>query len=182
MLVVWGSFRYFVHLPEVIEELWFKPVIWLVPLFWWQLSMNDRVKMFGKRGIASCLWGVFFGAMYFVLVRRFSSIGLRGEENLRGIVLATAITEELAFSGFVAGYLEKIQKGKWVNLLIVGLMVAMIRMPILLFVYKLGMLELFGVFLFSGASGIINAWIRVETGSVAGSVLARMGLNLAALG
>jgi len=182
ILIVWGSFRYLVRLPEVIEELWFKPVIWLVPLFWWQFSLKEKVKMFEKGGIASCLLGICVGLMYFFLIRRFNIEGLGWKTDLLGVVVATAVTEELTFSGFIAGYLEKIQKGKWANLLIVGLMVAVIRLPILLFVYELGVGDLIGVVLFSGASGVINAWIRVETGNVAGSILARMGLNMAVLG
>ncbi len=138
--------------------------------------------MFGKGGVVSCLLGIGVGLMYFFLIRRFNIEGLGWKTDLLGVVLATAVTEELTFSGFVAGYLEKIQKGKWINLLIVGLMVAVIRLPILLFVYELGVGDLIGVVLFSGASGVINAWIRVETGNVAGSILARMGLNLAVLG
>ncbi len=116
------------------------------------------------------------------MVRRLNLLGIRWETSLLGIVLATAVTEELVFSGFVAGYLEKIQKGRLINLLIVGLMVAVIKMPILLFFYKLGMMDLSGVILFAWASGVINAWIRVETGNVSGSILARMGMNLAVLG
>ncbi|EKD53028.1 MAG: hypothetical protein ACD_61C00180G0004 [uncultured bacterium] len=183
LLFLWGSFRYFIRLPGVIEELWFKPMIWLVPLFWWQLSMKgSKVTLFDKHWLASALVGVVFGIVYFVLIKRFNLSGMTWHANLMGVALATAITEELTFSGFVTGYLEKIQRGKWVNLLIVGLMVVMIRIPILLFVYKLGVVELLGVFLFSGASGVINAWIRLETGNVTGSILARVGMNLAVLG
>ncbi len=122
------------------------------------------------------------GALYFGLIRRFNFNGKIGNLDMMGVALATAVTEELTFSGFVAGYLEKIQKGKWVNFLIVGLMVAVIRLPILLFVYGLGLGDLVGVILFAGASGVINAWIRVETGNVTGSILARLGMNLAVLG
>jgi len=183
LLLFWGSSRYFVRLPEAIEELWFKPIIWLVPLFWWQLSLKGgRVTIFGKRWSISTLVGFFFGILYFVLIKRFNLSGMKWEVNLIGVALATAVTEELTFSGFIAGYLEKIQKGKWVNLLIVGLMVAVIRLPILLFVYELGVGDLIGVVLFSGASGVINAWIRIETGNTTGSILARMGMNLAVLG
>ena len=182
LLIVWGSFRYFVRLPDVIEELWFKPLIWLVPLFWWGLSLSTKLVMFGKDWFRSVIWGVFVGALYFGLIRRFNFNGEIGNLDMMGVALATAVTEELTFSGFVAGYLEKIQKGKWVNFLIVGLMVAVIRLPILLFVYGLGLGDLVGVILFAGASGVINAWIRVETGNVTGSILARLGMNLAVLG
>ena len=154
-----------------------------MPLFWWQVSLKDkRVQMFGNRLRSSVLLGVIIGAGYFFLVRRLNLLVIRWETSLLGIVLATAVTEELVFSGFVAGYLEKIQKGRLINLLIVGLMVAVIKMPILLFFYKLGMMDLSGVILFAWASGVINAWIRVETGNVSGSILARMGMNLAVLG
>ena len=122
------------------------------------------------------------GIVYFVLIRRLDLSGIKFDINLIGMVLATAVTEELVFSGFAAGYLEKIQEGKAVNLLIIGLMVAIIKVPILLFVYRLGMQEMLGVILFTGASGVINAWIRVETGNVTGSILARVGMNLAVLG
>jgi len=183
LLICWGVFRYFVRLPEVIEELWFKPVIWLVPLFWWQLSMGtNKIKMFGSGPGFSSLLGVMMGIVYFVLIRRLDLSGIKFDINLIGMVLATAVTEELVFSGFAAGYLEKIQEGKAVNLLIIGLMVAIIKVPILLFVYRLGMQEMLGVILFTGASGVINAWIRVETGNVTGSILARVGMNLAVLG
>ncbi len=182
LLIVWGCFRYFVRLPEVIEELWFKPVIWLIPLFWWGVSMKEKINMFGKKGLSSILMGILVGIIYFVLVRKFDLVGLEINMDVFGVVLATAVTEELTFSGFLAGYLEKIQKGSWMNLVIIGVMVAVIKLPILLLVYKLGAPEVAGVMMFSGASGMINAWIRVKTGNVTGSILARMGMNLAVLG
>jgi hypothetical protein len=171
-----------VRLPEVIEELWFKPVLWLIPLFWWNLALKERIVTFGKKWGESLLLGLVVGVFYF-LILRFRGLGsFRFDLNLVGVALATAVTEELAFSGFVAGYLEKIRKGKVFNLVIVGLMTAVIRLPILLFVYKANGGEILGVLLVALASGAINAWIRVRSGNVAGSILARLGMNLAALG
>jgi membrane protease YdiL (CAAX protease family) len=179
---VWGSFRYFIRLPEVIEELWFKPVLWLVPLFWWNLALKEKVVMFGKKWVTSLVLGLIVGTAYFLLLK-YKNLGVfQFDFNLLGVVLATAVTEELTFSGFVAGYLEKIRKGKILNLVIVGLMTAIIRLPILFFVYKVTGEELIGVLLVALASGAINAWIRVKSGNVAGSILARLGMNLAALG
>jgi hypothetical protein len=171
-----------VRLPEVIEELWFKPVLWLVPLFWWNLALKEKIVMFGKKWGMSLILGAVVGVVYF-LILKFRGIGsFRVDPNLIGVALATAVTEELTFSGFVAGYLEKMQKGKWLNFLIVGGMAAVIRLPILLFVYQATGVEVTGVLLVALASGMINAWIRVRSGNVAGSVLARLGMNLAALG
>jgi hypothetical protein len=171
-----------VRLPEVVEELWFKPVLWLIPLFWWNLSFKEKIVMFGKKWGESLLYGLGVGIVYFLILkyRNLSSIQL--DLNLAGVALATAVTEELTFSGFVAGYLEKIRRGKWFNLVIVGLMAAVIRLPILYFVYQAAGKEIFGVVLVALASGVINAWIRVRSGNVTGSILARLGMNLAALG
>lgn len=182
LVLMWGSFRYFIRLPEVVEELWFKPVLWLIPLFWWNLALREKVVMFGKKWGQSLLLGLMVGVFYF-LILKFKSLGsFQVDFNLMGIAFATAVTEELTFSGFVAGYLEKIRRGKMFNLIMVGLMTAVIRLPILLFVYQATREEILGVMLVALASGVINAWIRVRSGNVAGSVLARLGMNLAALG
>ena len=181
LLLAWGSFRYFVRLPEVIDELWFKPLLWLVPLFWWNLAMKEKVVMFGKQKPLSLVLGVLVGVAYFLLLKYGNWRTFELDVNILGVAVATAVTEELVFSGFVAGYLEKIRSGKWINLLIVGLMTAVIRLPILLFVYQANLNEVIGVLLVVFASGVINAWIRVKTGDVTGSIVARLGMNLASL-
>jgi hypothetical protein len=182
LILAWGSFRYFVRLPEVLEELWFKPVLWLVPLFWWNLALKEKVVMFGKKWLLSVVLGVAVGAGYYLLFKLNSFTGFHFDLNLIGVALATAVTEELTFSGFVTGYLQKIRKGKLFSLAIVGFMAALIRLPILFFVYQASGNEILGVLLVALASGVINAWIRLRSGSVAGSILARLGMNLAALG
>ncbi len=182
LVLVWGSFRYFIRLPEVVEELWFKPVLWLIPLFWWNLALKEKIVMFGKKWGQSLILGLIAGVFYF-LILKFRNLGsFQFDFNLIGIAFATAVTEELTLSGFIAGYLEKIRRGKMFNLVMVGLMTAVIRLPILLFVYQATGSEILGAMLVALASGVINAWIRVRSGNVAGSVLARLGMNLATLG
>jgi membrane protease YdiL (CAAX protease family) len=167
----------------VIEELWFKPVVWLVPIFWWNLALKEKIVMFGKEWFKSVVWGVVVGFLYFAILKYRTLGNFQFDINMLSIALATAMVEELTFSGFVAGYLEKMRKkNKWVNLVIVGLMTAVIRLPILLFVYQAGLGEILGVVLIAFTSGMINAWIRVRTGNVAGSVVARLGMNMVALG
>lgn len=182
LILVWGSFRYFIHLPEVIEELWFKPILWLTPLFWWNLALKNKVNVFNNKWIETCLWGLGLALLYWVVVRKLN-IGLPvlGWEII-GVSMATAITEELTFSGFIMGYLERYAKGNILNAVLVGIMAAVIRLPIIVFVYKLDWISIFGVLLIAGASGMMNAWIRQRTGNVAGSIIARVGLNLALLG
>ena len=57
----------------------------------------------------------------------------------------------------------------------------LVHLPISLFVYRSGGLDLMGqVFLIGGVAGI-NGWLRQKTDNVISSVLARLGLMLAVL-
>lgn len=156
----------------------------MVPLFWWSLSFRakDRINMFGEKWLSSIGLGIIVGLIYFVTLRKLNITNMYVTPNLIGVVMATAVTEELVFSGFVAGYLEKINKGKLANLVLVAIMAAVLRLPILLFVFRVDVTQIFGVLLFTLATAGINAWIRINTNNVLGSIIARMGVGLALLG
>lgn len=182
LFLIWGSFRYFIHLPDAIVELWFKPVIWLTPLFWWNLSLKKKVEMFNNKWLETSMWGLGMAMVYWLLIRRLNiGVPLIGWDVL-GIAIATAITEELVFSGFIMGYLERFSAGNYMNTILTGLMAAVIRLPILIFVYKLTPVAIIGVLVLAGASTMINSWIRQRTKNVIGSIIARVGMNLALLG
>ena len=122
-------------------------------------------------------------ALFYWLIIRRLNFGIPSISwDIFGIAIATAITEEVTFSGFIMGYLERFTKGNFMNAVLTGFMAAIIRLPIVLFVYKLSPVAVLGVLLLAGASGMINAWIRQRTNNVTGSIIARVGLNLALLG
>ena len=68
------------------------------------------------------------------------------------------------------------------NLFLVGLMAAIVRLPIVVFVFRLNFMTSIGVLVLVWSSSMINAWIRQRTGNVTGSIIARVALNLALLG
>lgn len=182
LLLVWGSFRYWVRLPEVVEELWFKPVIWLLPLFWWRISLGKKMKLFGDRWLLSGGLGVLVGLFYFGLLKIMGAIGqMDWGLNLLGVVLATAVVEELTFSGFVLGFLDRFSKRRYVNLLTVGLMVAGIHLPINIFVYGAEGRELLGAMVWIFSVAVVGGLIRQKTGNVVGSIIARFMLMLLVL-
>lgn len=176
----WGSFRYFIKLPDVVEELWFKPMIWLVPLFWWNMALKKKVDMFENTWIETSTWGLGMALVYWII---FSQLRIpMVSVEVIGVAVATAIVEELVFSGFIAGYLERFSKGNWRNLLLTGSMAGVMRLPIATFVFKLSPLATLGVFLLAFSTTMIHAWIRQKTGNVTGGIIARIGMNLAILG
>ncbi len=182
LLVVWGGFRYFFNFPGAIEELWIKPVIWLIPLFWWNIYLKkERVLFFEGGAVKSLLMGGFVGMFYWLIVRQSASLPSMNLDLL-GVALATSIVEELAFSGFVLGYLQK--KGafsKNMLVFVLGGLVALSRLPILLFDYKLPFAQIMYVCLFVFAASMINGLIRLKSGNVIGSIVARFALNIATL-
>jgi hypothetical protein len=38
ILLAWGLYRYFVHLPEWADEFIFKPLVFVVPVIWYVLK------------------------------------------------------------------------------------------------------------------------------------------------
>jgi len=176
---VWGSFRYFIKLPEVIEELWFKPVIWLVPLFWWNMALKKRVEMFSNSWVETCSWGLGVSLVYWLIFSQFRIPNVT--LNVMGIALATAIVEELAFNGFVLGYLERYAKGSWWNLFLTGSMAGVLRLPIATFVFGLSPVATLGVVLLAASTTAVHGFIRQRTGNVTGGIIARVGMNLVVL-
>ena len=179
LFFVWGSFRYLIKLPDVIEELWFKPIIWLVPLFWWNISLKKKVVFFENQWVETVVWGMGIALLYWLLFSRWKVP--RVNLDVLGVAMATAIVEEITFSGFLSGYLERFYKNSWWNLLLTGSMAGVMRLPIATFVYRLSPVMTMGVVLLTIATTVIHAWIRQKTGNVVGSIIARVGMNLAIL-
>jgi len=88
--------------------------------------------------------------------------------------MATSVTEEMVFSGFIAKYLEKYKMNMANIISLVGLLAAVIRLPILIFVFHLSGMSIFWPLLLSGMVAIINSWVRLATNNVMGSIVSRM--------
>jgi len=182
LLLIWGSFRYWISLPEVIEELWFKPVIWLMPWLWWYLAKKGKPELFeGKLGRA-IIWGLLVGGIYFLtvfLLRRDLRIGW--SIDIFGLSLVTAMVEETTMSGLFLGLWDEEWGKKVGHLLGVMILVVLVHLPINIFVYKLAGVDLLGQVLLLGSVAGLNGWLRRKSGNVISPILARWGLMLAVL-
>ncbi len=179
LILVWGLVRRFVVLPEVIEELWLKPIIWLVPLMLWNFSLKKRIVMLDSvNWVKSLFFGLMVGVFYVFALNgfRFDSINL--EANYFGIALSVAMTEEIVFSGFIFGFLTKHKKNKLQALVLTSVLAACSHVPMMLFGYSLDTRELLPALLFVFGYSLINISIRAVTGNVLGSIVARALLVL----
>ncbi len=180
LLIVWGGVRYFFRLPEAIEELWIKPVIWLTPIFIWNSFLKSRVRFWAGDMKKSVSWGLALGIFYWLITGGYKTVNLVGLD-LVAIAFSTAVVEELVFSGFILSLLTKLGYSANLSLLLTGVLVVVERLPIMLFVYDTSLLTMIVSLVFVFSYAVINGFVYLRTGNLAGSVVARWALNLSLL-
>lgn len=180
LVVVWGAFRFLFDFSAVVEELWFKPVIWLVPIFWWNESLHKRVGFFDGVLVNSVFFGLVLGMFYVAIVGKWSLLS-NFNFDLFGVAMVTAVVEELALTGFVLKYLLNNNYTENVSVFVTGLVTATLRLPILFFDLRLNPKELFFVCVFVFATAVLGGLVRAKTNNVSGSIVARFILNLTTL-
>ena len=182
LLLVWGSFRWWVRLPEVIEELWFKPVIWLMPWFWWYLAKKGSPRLFKGDRMKAIIWGLGAGLIYFLMVFWLrQDLRLGWSWDMLGLSVTTVVVEELAMSGLFLGLWDEEWGKKMSHVWGTMLFVVVIHLPINLFIYRFGGMDLWGQILLVGGVAGINGWLRQKSDNVISPILARLGLMLAIL-
>lgn len=181
LLIAWGMFRYFVSLPEVVTELWFKPIIWLVPLSWWRFALKGEPKLFAGKAGPALGWGLLGGLIYFVALRLLTISGLSLDLDRIGIAGVTAVVEELTFAGVVLSVLLKETKREGMALALTGLAFAAIHLPRQVFVFNLNPTLLIGAFSLAFFVGLINGFLRLRSNNVLSAIVAHFVFLLLAL-
>lgn len=167
-------------MPEVIEELWLKPIVWLVPLMLWNFSIKKRIVVFeSKNWIGSVIFGLVVGGFYVFALNGFSLAKINVDINYIGIAMSVAMVEELVFSGIIFGGLASQFKSSVKAVLVTSIMAAVSHLPMMLFVYSMGVTTIIPSLLFVFGYSLINISIRATTKNVLGSMIARVLLILA---
>src|SRR4030065_1133457 len=133
LLIVWGFYRLlFFKFPEEVEEIIIKPLVWLVPVFILLRKEKLGLSSIGvtSKNIFSSVYlalalGVVFAVEGF-LINIIKYKGLDFSANIGNnpllwalaISLATAISEELTFRGYIFGRIwSALGSELWANLL-----------------------------------------------------------------
>lgn len=178
LLVVWGCYRLLFQLPEPIESFILKPLVWLLPLLWLLKKEGRSLKSLGinsERIFPTIYLSLILGAIFsfeglFVNYLKYGSLEFRafvGESNFFVLIfstLATAISEELAFRGYIFNRLLEFSKNEWSSNLITGLGWSIIHLPVAILDWQLSLyslsIYLLLVFLFSFAASFVFARTR----------------------
>lgn len=190
LLVVWGVFRLLFKLPVLLDELWFKPVLWLLPLYFFWYREGRVVKLFGGEWKRALLWGVGVGGFYLLVIKglKLARAGMGGVEGLEltswdlvGVGVVTAVTEEIVFSGYLFSKVMGIVKNVWTGMVINGVMFGLIHVPIGLFVYQYSGGEMTGFLLMVGLLAAANGYLMWRTKNVIAPIMAHWLWSLAVL-
>lgn len=185
IFVFWGLYRLIFRLPDYIEEIVLKPIVWLGPTFYIVFKIEKRdlsslgysVKNFGS----SLLRGLLLGFLFLLvglslnylkggvsLVQNFPSVNLFLPIFLLSFV--TAISEETVFRGYIMNRLSNILKNDFAANIISSFGFCLIHLPITIFVYHYvlpkSFIFLLLIFLSSLGSGLVFSWTKTIWASI----------------
>ncbi|OGM19882.1 hypothetical protein A2686_01410 [Candidatus Woesebacteria bacterium RIFCSPHIGHO2_01_FULL_38_10] len=185
LLVVWGFYRVLFKLPEEVEELVIKPLVWLTPLYFFLkkerlglTSLGITFKNLFPAIYLSLILGIIFaieGIMVnFVRYEELDFSANIGKNPLLialGLSLATAISEEISFRGYLFARIWHILKNEWKANLLLSFFWGIIHIPISLFWWKLDFTELTGYIILTIFFGIGSSFVFARTKNVFSSIL-----------
>jgi len=172
-------------LPDNVEELVVKPIIWLVPIFYLTIKEKFPLSSLGitfKNLFPSIYLSLGLGAIFVfeAVLTNFLKYGhLNFAANIGttpilaslGISFATAFSEETAFRGYIFGRLSHALKDEWAANITSTIIWTVVHIPIAFFVWKLDLASAIIYLILTAAFGVGSAFIFGRTKNVFGSVL-----------
>jgi len=185
LLVVWGFYRMLVMFPTEVDELAFKPIIWLLPLYFILKKEKAGINSLGitlKNLFPAIYFSLFLGTFfavegYIVNVLKYKGSDFSaniGENPLYlalGISLATAISEEVAFRGYLLNRAILIFKSETKGIIANTLLWVLIHLPISIFWWKFNFGENLGFLLLTAIYGVGSSFVFLRTRNVISSIL-----------
>lgn len=183
LLLIWGVFRLTVRLPLLVEELWFKPVIWGLPLLSIWYAEKKKASFFSGNVFKALGGGLGLGAAYMLLIFlvsviqgggvKFNELGAEslGFTDLLGIGLATAVVEEMVFAGYLLSRIRTLFASFWPAGMITSFLFMGIHVPIGVFIYQYTNMELASFLLLVGVVSLGHYWVMDKTKHVAGPIM-----------
>lgn len=186
LLIVWGFYRFLFQLPENIEELVIKPIVWLVPVIYLLKKEGEGLESVGvtfKNFFPAIYFAFGLGVFFVMEAILINYVKYGGQFNFNanigtapllislGLSFATAFSEEIAFRGYIfTRILAGIKDVFWSNLL-TSIFWAMIHTPITFFVWKLDAASAVVYLFLTAVFGFGSAYVYSKTKNVFSSVL-----------
>lgn len=186
LLIVWGLYRFLFQLPETIEELFIKPVVWLVPLIYFLKKEGANLSSVGvttKNLFPATYFALGLGVFFLMEAVIVNFVKYGGSFNFGanigslpllssfGLSFATAISEELSFRGYIFTRVWAVLKSEWISNLVTSLFWAAIHVPITFFVWKLNLSSALLYLFLTTLFGVGSSFVYARTKNIFSSVL-----------
>lgn len=186
LLIVWGFYRFLFQLPEQIEELFIKPVVWILPVLYLVKVERQTLESIGittKGLFPAVYYALGLGAFFVMEALIINFVKYGGQFNLGanignlpllpalGLSFATAISEELAFRGYIFTRVFNFIKNEIYANLLTSVFWAMIHVPITIFVWKLDFTAAVTYLVLTTIFGIGSAFVFARTKNIVSPIL-----------
>jgi len=185
LVIFWGFYRLLFKLPEEVEEVVIKPIMWLLPMFYLLRKEKADLSSIGlttKNFFPSIYFSVTLGFVFAVegfLINIVKYKGINFSANLASnsltsallISFITALSEELTFRGYIFGRIWHILKNElWANI-ITSFLWALVHIPIALFWWQLSLAGVLSFIFLTTIFGMASALIYARTKNIVSSIL-----------
>lgn len=185
LLIFWGFYRLLFQFPDWVEEIIIKPIIWLAPVIYLVKKEKASFETIGityKNLFPAIYSSLALGSLFtfeavivnFAKYGKFNFGANLGKETIMlsfAISIATAVSEEIVFRGYIFSRLWEGIGNEWKANLITSIGWTVIHIPITIFVTKLSppqaAIYLFLTFIF----GVGSTFIYARTKNIASSIL-----------
>ncbi len=186
LLIVWGFYRFLFQLPEPIEELFIKPVVWLLPVFYLLKKERQNLESLGittKNLFPAVYYAIGLGTFFVMEALIINFIKYGGQFNLGanigslpfltsfGLSFATAISEEITFRGYVFTRVWKFLGKEFPANLVTSIFWALIHVPITIFVWKLDLSASLIYLFLTTIFGVGSAFVYARTKNILSPIL-----------
>lgn len=185
LLVVWGCYRLIFKLPDILEEVLIKPLVWIIPVFYFVRNERKNLESIGItfRNLFQSVYAALALGSFFVIIAVLSNYIKYGKLNFGAnlgaesilvsflVSFATAISEEIVFRGYIFNRLWEGLGSEVRANIITSIGWTIIHIPITVFVNKLDLLSAVVYLTLTFIFGVGSAFLYARTKNVASSIL-----------
>jgi membrane protease YdiL (CAAX protease family) len=184
LIIVWAFYRFLFQLPDNVEELVIKPVLWLLPILYFIRKERAGISSLGitlKNFFPAIYLSLGLGSVFVIegLLTNYlkygnfnfaANIGSTPLLPSLGLSFATAFSEETAFRGYIYSRLASVMKGELGANIIQTILWTGIHIPIAFFVWDYTLAQGIIYLFITAVFGLGSAFIFSRTKNIFGSI------------